>query len=131
MDVLPPTSSDKKLLTNEHLANERTLLAWIRTGVGIMAFGFVVVKFSLFIRQLAVVMGKPYAIRSQGYSGPVGILLVIFGALALVVGMIRYERTSRQLSTGQFHQHAAWLYFFAAGMLVCSILLILYLADTL
>jgi len=34
----------------EHLANERTLLAWMRTSIAIMAFGFVVVKFSLFIR---------------------------------------------------------------------------------
>ena len=34
---------------NDHLANERTYLAWVRTGVGIMAFGFVVVKFSLFL----------------------------------------------------------------------------------
>ncbi|WP_276483432.1 YidH family protein [Paraflavitalea pollutisoli] len=122
---------DKKLLTNEHLANERTLLAWIRTGVGIMAFGFVVVKFSLFMQQLAMVMGKPYAVRSQGFSGPVGILLVILGTLALVVGMIRYQRTNRELSTGQFHQRSTWLYVFAAGMFVCSLLLILYLIDTL
>ena len=33
----------------DHLANERTFLAWIRTSIGIMAFGFVVVKFSLFL----------------------------------------------------------------------------------
>lgn len=38
----------------EHLANERTLLAWIRTSIGIMAFGFVVVKFSLFIKQISL-----------------------------------------------------------------------------
>lgn len=131
MEQPPLSSSDKKLLTNEHLANERTLLAWIRTAVGIMAFGFVVVKFSLFIKQLALVMGKPYAIRSQGYSGPVGILLVIFGAVALVVGMVRYQRTHRQLLSGGFEQRSTLLYVFAAGMLVCSIVLILYLADTL
>jgi hypothetical protein len=35
----------------DHLANERTFLAWIRTSIGIMGFGFVVVKFSRFLRQ--------------------------------------------------------------------------------
>lgn len=35
--------------TRDHLANERTLLAWVRTSIGIMAFGFVVFEFSLFI----------------------------------------------------------------------------------
>lgn len=131
MDPLPPVRDDKKMMTNEHLANERTLLAWIRTAIGIMAFGFVVVKFSLFIRQMSLVMGKSYTVRSQGYSGPVGILLVILGALALVVGLIRYYRTNRQLETGRFHQRSLSLYVFAAGMLVVSIVLILYLAGTL
>jgi uncharacterized membrane protein YidH (DUF202 family) len=37
MDATPPSHDNKKPLTNEHLSNERTLLAWIRTAVGIMA----------------------------------------------------------------------------------------------
>jgi putative membrane protein len=44
---------------SDHLANERTFLAWIRTGIGIMAFGFVVVKFTLFVKQLSLVLQKP------------------------------------------------------------------------
>jgi Domain of unknown function (DUF202) len=41
-----------------HMANERTFLAWIRTSIGIMAFGFVVEKFALFIKQMSIVLGK-------------------------------------------------------------------------
>ncbi|MBB5439184.1 uncharacterized membrane protein YidH (DUF202 family) [Pedobacter sp. AK017] len=41
----------------DHLANERTFLAWIRTSIGIMGFGFVVVKFSLFVRQIGIALG--------------------------------------------------------------------------
>ena len=53
----------------EHLANERTLLAWIRTSIGIIAFGFVVVKFSLFIKQISLLLGEnsPHP-PQQGYS---------------------------------------------------------------
>ncbi len=42
----------------DHMANERTFLAWIRTSVGVMAFGFVVEKFALFIRQLSSFLGN-------------------------------------------------------------------------
>ncbi|AXY78610.1 DUF202 domain-containing protein [Paraflavitalea soli] len=132
MDQTSSPNDNKKLLTNEHLANERTLLAWIRTAVGIMAFGFVVVKFSLFVRQLTIVLGKPPVQgQTHGYSGLVGMLLVILGSLALVTGMIRYRRTARQLSTGQFQERSTWLYIFAAGMLLVSIVLILYLGNIL
>jgi uncharacterized membrane protein YidH (DUF202 family) len=41
---------------SDHLANERTFLAWVRTSIGIMAFGFVVVKFTLFVKQLALLL---------------------------------------------------------------------------
>ena len=40
----------------DHMANERTFLAWIRTSIGIMAFGFVVEKFALFIDKLSYLM---------------------------------------------------------------------------
>ena len=132
MNATSPSHDNKKLLTNEHLSNERTLLAWIRTAVGIMAFGFVVVKFSLFIKQMTIMLGKsPVEGKNHEYSGLVGILLVILGALALLVGMIRYHHTSRQLSTGQFRERSTWLYIFAAGMLLVSIVLVLYLSDIL
>lgn len=64
---------------NDHLANERTFLAWLRTGIGVMAFGFVVVKFSLFLKQFSLIFGNPNIIHSKGYSAEIGILLVVFG----------------------------------------------------
>ena len=46
---------DKPKNLNDHLANERTYLAWLRAGIGVMAFGFVVVKFSLFLKQFSLI----------------------------------------------------------------------------
>ena len=42
-----------------HMANERTFLAWMRTSIGIMAFGFVVVKFALFMKQMSYIFQIP------------------------------------------------------------------------
>ena len=60
----------------DHLANERTFLAWVRTSIGIMAFGFVVVKFSLFVKQISLILGKEQIVHTKGYSGMIGIALV-------------------------------------------------------
>ena len=51
----------------DHMANERTFLAWIRTSIGIMAFGFVVEKFALFIKQIALLLGKSHSQMSARY----------------------------------------------------------------
>lgn len=68
-----------------HMANERTFLVWIRTSIGIMAFGFVVEKFALFMKQMSVVLGNSTIENSippsHGYSAIVGIFLVGFGTL--------------------------------------------------
>jgi len=64
---------------SDHLANERTFLAWIRTSIGIMAFGFVVVKFSLFVKQISMLVGKPGEVPHRGYSVIIGIILVAAG----------------------------------------------------
>jgi putative membrane protein len=64
----------------EHLAKERTFLVGMRTCIGIMAFGFVVVKFALFVKQIAMMLGKENLIHSTGYS-VVGIILVFVAAV--------------------------------------------------
>jgi len=85
----------------DHMANERTFLAWIRTSIGIMAFGFVVEKFAFFIKHFSSILGKsPVAeatASSLGYSSIFGIILVGFGALMGVMAFIRYKKVEREI----------------------------------
>jgi putative membrane protein len=68
-------------------AAERTLLAWVRTGLTVMAFGFVVARFGLFLRLLAVQQQGPtgYAEHSS-ISNAVGIALVLVGTACMILG---------------------------------------------
>jgi putative membrane protein len=113
-----------------HLANERTLLAWIRTSIGIMAFGFVVVKFSLFLKQLAWLVGKEVAIPTRGYSTVVGILLVGVGAVVLLLAYVKYKQTERKLLDDSFQPSSKLAFILTATILVTSLLLIFYLIET-
>ena len=88
--------------SREHLANERTFLAWVRTSIGIMAFGFVVVKFSLFLKQLAFILQKNITLPQKGYSAILGILLVMFGLITSLLAYLQYRRVEKQLNNESF-----------------------------
>ncbi|MCH5686864.1 DUF202 domain-containing protein [Niabella sp. W65] len=84
--------------TNDHLANERTFLAWVRTAIGIMGFGFVVVKFSLFVKQVSIMLGRETVVQQRGYSSAIGIVLVAIGALISLLAFLNYKRSARKLT---------------------------------
>ena len=115
--------------TNEHLANERTFLAWVRTGIGIMAFGFVVVKFSLFVKQIGLVLGKEMILKQHGYSNIIGILLVIAGSCSLIISFIQYKRTEKQINSGNYISSSWFTAALTIFIFLTSILLIRYLIS--
>jgi putative membrane protein len=78
-----------------YFAAERTLLAWIRTGMTIMAFGFVVARFGLFLRLLRPETGQP--IPRGGVSPYLGAMLVVIGVVAISAGTKRYREFCRLL----------------------------------
>ena len=114
----------------EHLANERTLLAWIRTSIGIIAFGFVVVKFSLFIKQISLLLGEnsPHP-PQQGYSSMIGILLVAVGAMVLLFSYLKYKQTEKQLNNQAFKSSSKLIFSLTIIIFSISVLLILYLIE--
>jgi putative membrane protein len=88
---------------SNHAANERTFLAWVRTGIAIIALGFVIEKFNLFLVTVArtvVLEGQPLA-ELQKLSGPLGrwggYPLVVGGVALIVLATWRFLRTERQL----------------------------------
>jgi len=115
---------------NDHLANERTYLAWVRTGIGIMAFGFVVVKFSLFVKQIGFVLQTKVAAPAHGYSSIIGIILVALGVLSILFSFLQYRRTERQLKTGTYRPTTLLTTMLTGVILLISILLIAYLLQS-
>lgn len=128
--MMPQDGEARRQNINEHLSNERTLLAWVRTGIGIMAFGFVVMKFSLFIRLLTAIMGSKAQLPEHGYSGPVGILVIAVGAMSLALSLLRYRATRRQIDTGSYRHSSFLLYAMVGLIIVVSLLLLAYLIRT-
>ena len=89
------------------LAAERTLLAWVRTGLALMGFGFVVARFGLFLRELAAVHQEPEH-HSAHLSLWIGIALVVSGIIVLLLSAWQHFVDLRKLSRGDLLQPPAW-----------------------
>ncbi|MBV8107658.1 MAG: DUF202 domain-containing protein [Hyphomicrobiales bacterium] len=93
----------------DHAANERTFLAWVRTGIAVVAFGFVVEKFNLFIETIAssALGEEARRLRLEKLSGPFGHyegVALIFGGVAIVaLATVRFVRIARRLDDAQEH----------------------------
>jgi len=84
----------------DHAANERTLLAWIRTGVALMGFGFAIARFGLFLREIAQV-GQVRVSDGRGVgSAWFGVVLVVLGLMTNIAGTTRYASVRRALDEG-------------------------------
>jgi putative membrane protein len=85
---------------SDHLANERTFLAWVRTGAAIVVFGFAIGRFSIAMRQLTALQG--HAVRTAGMSVWLGSFTILAGLALVVAGLARYRKTRVQLEAGTF-----------------------------
>ena len=90
-------------------ANERTFLAWVRTGIAVIAFGFVIEKFNLFVLTIASVNSADAGRRLhlESLSGPLGryegFALVLVGLALIAIAAVRFVRTQRLLDDQDIH----------------------------
>ncbi len=94
---------------SDHAANERTFLAWVRTGIAVVAFGFVVEKFNLFVATIAssALGEEARRLHLEKLSGPFGHyegLALIFGGVAIIaLATARFVRITRRLDDPEEH----------------------------
>ena len=84
----------------DHLANERTFLAWVRTSVAIVVFGFAIGRFAIAMRQLTEFQGR--GSKSTGFSVWMGMSAILAGVVMVGAGLMRYRKTRAQLDEGKF-----------------------------
>jgi len=95
----------------EHLANERTLLSWVRTGVSLISLGLVVE------RAGALAKAADLQVGSTGGSDFFGLALALLGALTLILGTTQFLRNRRSISAGDVESSVAVYLIIVAGSL--------------
>lgn len=92
----------QKAQLNDYLAAERTVLAWIRTGLALMGFGFVVARFGLFLQQFQIMQrGDGAEAQPYGLSLWFGTALIVAGVIMNLVAAWRHAQLVKRLNEGQ------------------------------
>jgi len=94
---------------SDHAANERTFLAWVRTGIAVIAFGFVIERFELLVLAVTGMSTSDAGRRLQleRLFGPLGrydgLALALFGLALIAIAAVRFVRTGRHLDDQDIH----------------------------
>ncbi len=106
----PPPDRPPPDRQREHQANERTFLAWLRTSISLIGFGFAIARFSLFLRQLQATQDprSSIPIHSLLNAENLGLMLVIFGVIMIGLSAWRYNSVLSQIEQGSYRPNR-WL----------------------
>lgn len=132
--------SGRNSYARDHMANERTFLAWIRTSIGIMAFGFVVEKFTIFIKQVNLILERTHSqgpINTsyqsspvQGYSSIFGVFLVALGVLICLFAFIKYKKVEQQIERDTYQPSILLDVMLALAVLLIGVFIVVYLSNS-
>ena len=116
----------------DHAANERTYLAWIRTGIALMAFGFVIEKFDLFLRYVMVASQAPVQAPGLKAEGA-GLVLIASGLLLTAFATWSFMRNRRLIDSSEHLLYrGTWPNLALAGVVaVMGVFLLAYVAREL
>jgi putative membrane protein len=124
------TNNDQKYnmsTVTDHMANERTYLAWVRTGIAVMALGFVVAKFGIIIKELVPNSSNV----SSPFSASIGIVLVLSGGFMQVMALRSFIRNKGSIESGTFKPSSSAVVVSGILILMIAVLLIAYMVLTL
>lgn len=110
----------------DHLANERTFLAWTRTALSIIAFGFVVERFGLLLRELGLKVNSG-SVSNVHYSTIIGIALTLLGTAVMVVALINFLQARNSIDKNRFHPHRGFAILLTVIACLIGVILAVYL----
>jgi putative membrane protein len=115
----------------DHAANERTYLAWIRTGITVMVLGLIVEKFDLFLASLRGLLGVKLMETPRGHAPEyVSLALVLLGMLVISAGAIRYFRVRKLIRASETIQSSCFILalLLTLSLVAFGVYLLLYLS---
>ncbi|HLX40061.1 MAG TPA: DUF202 domain-containing protein [Ktedonobacteraceae bacterium] len=110
----------------DHLANERTFLAWTRTALSIIAFGFVVERFGLLLRELGLKVNNESPVTGH-YSTIIGITLTLLGTLVMGIALVNFLQARTSIDKAQFHPHQGFAILLTVVTCLIGAILAIYL----
>ena len=125
---MPVPAEHKPQRATDHLSNERTFLAWVRTSISVIVFGFVVTKFGITLRQFFRFENLDQ--HESGTSLALGVSFMVVGILMAVLSIWRYQSTRMQIEQDAFRPANKTIYVVGGVTALLGVFLIYYLLTT-
>ena len=118
MDKIPKIDRQR-----EHQANERTFLAWLRTSIALIGFGFAIARFGIFLRQLnlAITQQDP-PVHQLSNSENLGVALVIFGISTIALAAWRYNEVFWQIERADYRPNRLMVWIMTGVVIILGLL---------
>lgn len=107
----------------DHLANKRTFLAWVRTSIALMGFGFVIAKFQIFLHILV-----HEKLTSSSLLG--GVIMILMGVATLLYGFYEFVEQEKELEKNEFKPKLMPMVIYTGILIILATMLVvsLYIA---
>jgi len=112
------------MAVTDHLANERTFLAYIRTSLSLMAFGFVIAKFALLAKAIPAMAGAGVSPEALVSGHRLGMFFAALGCALGAVGSWRFVVVDRELKRGEYAPAPALAIGLGAATVITGVLVI-------
>ncbi len=118
---------------SDHAANERTFLAWVRTAIAVMAFGFLIERFDLFIKfAVPQAAQQQIAPHGQAFANAAGLAFIVLGVAMIAIAGVRFVKTAKDIESEEDVPSPGERFDLALALLVglLGAALLLYMART-
>jgi putative membrane protein len=103
---------------SDHAANERTFLAWVRTAIAVMAFGFVIEKFDLFLQAIASQRQPQPNPTGSTFANAAGLAFIAIGVAMIIISGFRFARTAKGIESEKEVPSSGERFDLALGVLI-------------
>ncbi|MDQ2684830.1 MAG: DUF202 domain-containing protein [Thermoproteota archaeon] len=130
-----PPKTDR---SQQYLANERTFLSWVRTSIALVGLGFIISKFSFFLKEFRLVMGgntdeiNELAVENSNFSldqisNWIGIGVVFLAVILISLALKNYIDIHKSITTQSYYPNHRIIYTTSVIIIVLSIIVFIYL----
>lgn len=118
---------DPDKIESEILANERTFLAWVRTSIAVISLGFVIARFSLWMREMSLRVNPQLPVHRLGISAPLGECMIGLGALLTIFAAWRYHVINRAIKRGEIEADPKMVVAVSGIVFAAAVAVIIYM----